>query len=620
MKEFYFSKFENRKPPLPIPDSKARTYIFQFLAVLTIAVGFSYLHWRWSQSINYTALWFSVPLLLAETLSFIGTLLLIFNFWENKDAKKQKPVRLLSEIEDIKNWSDRPLKIDVFIATYNEDVELVRYSIRDAKQMQYPYTDVSIQVYVLDDGKRDGRDPAAQNMLSVAREEGVHYLTRETNEGYKAGNLKGALDQTDGDLFVILDADTRPFSSFLINTTGYFRNYKLAWVQTPQWFYDLTEGTPLPVWLEQKFGNFGKVMGAGISSLFGEIRLGTDLFGNESSVFYDVLQRRRNNYNAAFCCGAGSIHRREAVMSLSIKDFALEVNGHLKDTALPANEKPRVSEKIKKIIIQQPLTPFKYHASEDIYTSILLHADKEVGWESIQHDQIECKMLSPQDLDTWVKQRTRYASGSLDIAFNDNPLLKNGLSIPQRLSYFTTIWSYFSPLWITLFLLSPIIYYFTLTPPVQGYNFDFFKHFIPFQILNCFMIAIGCWGAATKRGDQYYIASFWLMTVALWAVARGKKVNFNVTPKERQQGKYTRFIIPHLVLISLTLAGCIYNLILILNGTHPSLSGFFANTLWSIYNLYHLSIIIRAAYWEPINETTALAAESPIRKLVLQTS
>ncbi len=103
--------------------------------------------------------------------------------------------------------------------------------------MHYPYPDVDIKIYVLDDGRRDGRNPEKENMKQVAEEEGVGYFIREHNEGYKAGNLKNGLERTNGDIFVILDADTRPLSHLLLNTTGYFRNQKLAWVQTPQWFY-----------------------------------------------------------------------------------------------------------------------------------------------------------------------------------------------------------------------------------------------------------------------------------------------------------------------------------------------------------------------------------------------
>lgn len=614
MSEFYFSKFEDRKPQEPVAHSKARTLLFQFLGILTIATGLAYLTWRWSSSLNPAALWFAVPLVVAETLSFIGTVLIIFNLWSNKDPKPRPPVHYLSEMEDLQAGEDRPVKLDVFIATYNEDVELVRYSIRDARQMTYPYGDVPVRIYVLDDGRRDGRDPAKENMKRVALQEGVGYFVRETNEGYKAGNLKNALEQTDGDLFVILDADTRPFPSLLENTTGYFRNHKLAWVQTPQWFYDVTEGEPLRQVLERNFGRAGNLVGRGIASVFGEVKIGEDIFGNHSGIFYDVLLRRRNYHNAAFCCGAGSVHRREAVVSHAIKDFARELEKHLPVHATPAGKStPPETARMREKILEQPLIPFKFHASEDIYTSMVLHADAH-RWESIQHPRVECKMLSPQDLESWVKQRTRYAAGSLDIAFRDNPLFKQGLSLGQRLCYFTTIWSYFSPLWITLFLLSPVVFYFTLTPPMAAYTFDFFKYFIPFQVFNTLTLTVGCWGIPVKRGDQYYVASFWLMLVSIWAVARREKVKFTVTPKQRQAGKYLPYIVPHLVMVGLTLVGMVYNLILIVQGAHPSFSGFAANTFWSLYNIYNLSIIIRSAFWKPQEAAQPVPQPAPARQ------
>ncbi len=603
MKKFYFSEFEHRRPGKLITDSKARTYLFQFLGIMTTISGFAYLGWRWTSSVNMDALWFSVPLLLAETLSFIGTLLVIFNFWANKDPKKQAPAHYLSDIEEVDEGMDRPLKIDVFIATYNEEVELVRYSIRDAKKMTYPYPDVKIQIYVLDDGRRDGTDPSKENMMLVAHEEGVHYLTRSDNKGYKAGNLKNAMEQSDGDLFVILDADTRPFATLLEHTTGYFRNRKLAWVQTPQWFYDLTDPMPLSSLIDKKGVLQKSAPGRMVKTLLDKIKIGEDIFGNDSAIFYDVIQRRRNKYNASFCCGAGSIHRREALVSLSLKDFANELKKQLEQpTALKAARLAggrTDAEWLKETVLKQALIPFKFHASEDIYTSIQLHADKHSRWESLLHPEVECKMLSPQDLETWVKQRARYAEGSLDICFRDNPLFMRGLSLGQKLCYLNTIWSYFSPIWIGIFLLSPIVFYFTLASPVQAYTFDFFKYFLAFQLFNILTMTLGCWKLSTKRGDQYYIASFWLMLVALWGAARGKKVSFNVTAKERQAGKYLKYVIPHLVIIGLTLLGIAYNLVLMYKNMHPTWSGFFANTCWSLFNIYNLSIMVRAALWQP---------------------
>lgn len=603
MKEFYFKKFEHRKPYRPVADNKWRTLLFQFCGIITATLGIAYLHWRWTDSLNPDALWFAIPLVIAETLSFIGTLLMIFNFWSYKDPKIEKPPHYLSDIEDLQGRPDRPIKIDVHIASYNEDVELVRYSIRDAKNMRYPYDDVQIKVYVLDDGRRDGRNPQKENMKKVCEEEGVGYLTRESNEGYKAGNLKNGLEHTDGDLFVILDADTRPFASFLENTTGYFKNKKVAWVQTPQWFYDTTVPVPLSHTIKKKLKLRNRHLVRLTDRFFGKIKTGDDIFGNDPRVFYEVILRKRNFYNAAFCCGAGSIHRREAVMSKAIKDFLeeirKEVEQKLEMEKVPKEESEQVVKRyMLNSFLNQDLKPFKFHASEDIYTSMMMHADEE-RWESVQHPAVECKMLSPQDLDTAVKQRTRYASGSLDIAFKDNPFFTKGLSFGQRICYFNTIWSYFAPLWIIVFLLAPVVFYFTHTLPVKAYSFDFFKYFLAFQVMNTITVTIGTWGISTKRGEQYYISCFYLMLRSLMSAIRGEKVEFKVTPKEKQGGaNYMQHIWPHVTIIALTLLGIVYNIVLALLGMHPSLSGFVSNTLWSLFNVYNLAVIVRAAYWE----------------------
>src|SRR4051812_18721543 len=100
-KQFYFDKFENRRPYKAIADNRYRTLLFQFSGIITIFFGFAYLNWRWKYSLNPEAMWFSVPLVVAESLSFFSTILVVINFWSNKDAERTPPVRFLSEIEDI---------------------------------------------------------------------------------------------------------------------------------------------------------------------------------------------------------------------------------------------------------------------------------------------------------------------------------------------------------------------------------------------------------------------------------------------------------------------------------------------------------------------------------------
>ena len=99
---YYFTQFEHRKPYAPVKNNKPRTILFQVSAILTIISGFIYFYWRWAYSLNYDHLAFSLILATAETLSFSGICLTIFDLWENKDPLKQPAPHLLSEIKYVR--------------------------------------------------------------------------------------------------------------------------------------------------------------------------------------------------------------------------------------------------------------------------------------------------------------------------------------------------------------------------------------------------------------------------------------------------------------------------------------------------------------------------------------
>lgn len=184
------------------------------------------------------------------------------------------------------------------------------------------------------------------------------------------------------------------------------------------------------------------------------------------------------------------------------------------------------------------LTPYKFHVSEDIYTSILLHGDREHRWRSVMHLEIESKMLSPQDLLTWMIQRFKYAAGSLDILLHDT-IFRNSkikLSIAQKLMYGTTFWSYLACLWNTVFLISPLVYLFTGIPPVSAYSTPFYLHFLPFFLFSELAFMFGTWGISAWDGKSSYLSLFAMNLRALVTVLRGEKTKFHVTPKERQSG------------------------------------------------------------------------------------
>ncbi|RJE78739.1 glycosyltransferase [Paracoccus sp. JM45] len=596
----YFLAFEDRHPPAPLPYSAAREVLWQLLAMISLVIGAWYIGWRWMHSLNPEALWFAATLAIAETLAYIGLLLFVFNLWRDQPVKLPTVPALVSEVDPDAPDPDRPISVDVLFATYNEDPELVRLGIIDAKAMEYPHP-IDIRIHVLDDGSR----PAMQ---AVANDEGVGYITRDTNEGYKAGNLRNAMEHTFGDFLLICDADTRPFPTMLVRTLGYFRDPKMAWVQTPQWFYDLPQGRRLPDVLAGRFGPTGAKIGQAIERVTGEWCLGRDPFVNDPQMFYDVIQRRRNGANAAFCCGAGSIHRREAVMEAALRAFGAKVERRViaaeEEITLETRERnvaPDLLDAIRtEAVSAEILAPYRFHVSEDIFTSIVLHSDKERGWKSFQHPLVESKMLSPQDLMTWTIQRFKYAGGSLDILLNDNPLFRRGLTIPQRVMYGATFYSYLGALWNVIFLFAPVVYLFTGIAPVSAYSDQFFIHVVPFIISLELAMMVGTWGISGYAAKASYLAFFPLGLRALWAVLRGQTIAFKVTPKDRKAGRFLKLVRPQIAVLAFTIIGVIWGTVALMTVDTPhTVTGVVTNALWGLNNCIAMAGIIRAALWQP---------------------
>lgn len=598
---FYFERFEHRRPPPPLPHSPGIELAWQCLALVALVLGANYIRWRWTDSLNWNALWFAIPLVVAETLAYLGLVLFAFNIWLQRDvAARPAPACIGDCLGTAGPAGDparaRPVGVDVFITTYNEDEELVRLSIRDAKALGYPHA-IDLRIHVLDDGRR----PAMQR---VAQEEGVGYITRGNNIGFKAGNLRNAMEHTQGDFIVICDADTRLFPTFLQSTLGYFRDPDVAWVQTPQWFYDIPEGQSLPQWLDRHYGLPGRWLGQAAQRLVGRVRVGEDPFINDPRMFYDVILRRRNWCHASFCCGAGSVHRREAVMQAALRSFALTVDrqvAHHTRQVPDSRLRQDLADTLRtQAALAEELTPYKFHVSEDIYTSIVLHNDPVRRWKSVLHPGAESRMLSPQDLLTWVIQRFKYAGGTLDIALRDNPLLRGGMTLPQRLMYLGTFWSYLGCLWNAVFLLAPIVYLFTGVPPLASYSLAFYLHAIPFIIATELAFMLGTWGIRSWEGKSSYLSFFSINLRALWTVLRGHKIKFHVTPKERQEGNHLGLVLPQLGVIVLTVVGLLQAAWRVfVGGAEHELPSLVLNLAWGLNNVLAMVPMVRAALWQP---------------------
>lgn len=165
----------------------------------------------------------------------------------------------------------REFTVDVFIATYGEPLPELRRTIQSAVGMNGPH-----HTYVLDDAVRD-------EVRDLAAELGADYIPRESSKGAKAGNLNHALERTDGDLLVILDADHVVRRDFLTHVLGYFEDPEVGIVQTPQFYGNaIKEPVARRAWLQQ-------------------------------IPFYGTVLRGKHGLNAVFLCGTNAILRREAV-------------------------------------------------------------------------------------------------------------------------------------------------------------------------------------------------------------------------------------------------------------------------------------------------------------------
>lgn len=162
-------------------------------------------------------------------------------------------------------------RVDVFIPTYNEPLELVEETVRAAVAMRYPH-----RTFVLDDGNR----PEIGEMAARA---GAEWITRGGNRGAKAGNLNNALSITDGDYFAVFDADHVPQPHFLERMLPYMADPKLAFVQAPQHYVN-----------------------AGHSFI-------AESATDQQAIFFGPICAGKGALGAVFCCGTNVLLRRSAI-------------------------------------------------------------------------------------------------------------------------------------------------------------------------------------------------------------------------------------------------------------------------------------------------------------------
>ena len=249
-----------------VPHLSARRERFiRAFGIFSIIVTMAWLYWRWNYTLNPDAMWFSLLLVIAETWGLLISALFLFSAWRIPPFEAPPPTPGRT--------------VDVFITVFDEPLEVLRRTVIGARGIRYPH-----RTYILDDGKRD-------DVLRLAQELEVGYIRRVGSKDAKAGNLNHAMSVTNGELILQFDTDHVPLPHIIDRIIGYFDDEKVAFVQTPQDFYNT--------------GSFTHVVNERAKSLW-----------EENRIFYSLLQPGKDHWNASFFCGSCGMLRRSAIESI----------------------------------------------------------------------------------------------------------------------------------------------------------------------------------------------------------------------------------------------------------------------------------------------------------------
>jgi cellulose synthase (UDP-forming) len=229
-------------------------------------------------------------------------------------------------------------------------------------------------------------------------------------------------------------------------------------------------------------------------------------------------------------------------------------------------------------------------------TAMRLHA---LGWKSVFHPEVLAYGLAPEDLHSALNQRLRWAQGTLQVLLRDNPFFKRGLSLPQRLQYFTTMLSYFDGFSTLVFVLSPIVSLSTGLSPVRTPWLEFLAWLGPYLALNRLMYRHVTRGIDVRRSEQYSLALFPVWIRAVLSTFTNRNPKFVVTPKRRQNGNYLHLVWPQLAIITLTALAICYGVYALVFQSQGTPMGVAMNVFWGGYNVAMLSPIVRAAVFRP---------------------
>jgi cellulose synthase (UDP-forming) len=471
----------------------------RLIMILSVVFSVRYLSWRLGYSFNYDALWFAIPLFLAEFHGFIEATLYFFMVWS--PTKRTAPPPLLNRT------------VDVLIPTVNEPIDILRMTLLGCRDLTYPH-----KTYVLDDGRRP-------EVKALAEAYGCLYITREERINAKGGNLNNALKHTNSEFILTLDADHVPLPTLIDETIGFFSDEKIALVQMPQDFYNLDSFQHMTDWKKQ-------------------------YSWHEQELFFSVIQPGKDQWNASFYCGSTAMIRRKALDEIG--GFAVET------------------------------------ITEDIHTALRLQAK---GWRSVYYNKTMARGIAPSTLAGYSIQRLRWGAGAMQVWKRNNPLTMKGLTIPQRLNYFASMYTYFDGFQKFIYVLTPILILTTGILPILTDPATFLLYFAPYFLVTAYGLSLSMGGfTGLVKVEQYNIIRIFNQ---MKAVIKGlfRKEKYIVTPKGSETKGGSNGVILQIIITLVSVIAVVKGLFYVTSGPEKTFY-FWAHVASIFWAIFYISLTV----------------------------
>lgn len=468
----------------------------KIMPIFVVVSNVMYLMWRIVYTIPYDQeLWvifFAWALLLSEVISFYTALVLFMT--RSKHVKTTVPETVNTQCPEV----------DVFIATHNEDVELLFKTVNGCKHMEYPNPS-KVHIHICDDNNRIEVKQLAEKM-------GVNYLGVYRNKHAKSGNYNYALNNTNAPLIVTFDADMIPHSNFLMKTIPYFISNE----------YDFNH--VLPSGSVRPFNNIGFIQTP-------QNFYNPDLFHynlhveshipNEQDFFTREVNVANNSFNAAVYTGSNTVISRQAIVDAG---------------GFPTNT-----------------------ITEDFQLGVQIQS---LAYQCLATTEVLAGGLTPTDIKSVIKQRVRWARGVIQ-SFNNLKVIRNkNLSFHQKLIFTSNYFYWWSFLRRMIFIASPILFALFDIKVVANDLTSLVIFWVPAYFSVNYYMGSYAGNIRTQRWGEVYetiLAPYMVIPVLLESIGI-RESKFKVTSKSVRQGNSFLVRIPHLILLVLIILAFIkYN-------------------------------------------------------------